>query len=55
MQTGEVKHKYLQDGNVVTIYKSEVGSCSFFSYEAKTSVWMKKKREQLQSTRINNV
>lgn len=50
MRIGEVKHKYKPDGNVVTLYRSEIGMCSFFSFEAKSASWMERKRREVKSS-----
>lgn len=50
MRVGEVKYKYKLDGNVVTLYRSEIGMCSFFSFEAKSATWMERKRLEVKSS-----
>lgn len=44
MRIGEVNHKTARCGNIVTMYRSEVGMCSFLSFEPKTAAWMEQKR-----------
>lgn len=50
MRVGEVKYKYKLDGNVVTLYRSEIGMCSFFSFEAKSAAWMERRRREVKSS-----